>query len=144
MTSRPSDAGETLVEILLSIVILGIAVSALMFGMASAATTSGLHDDSAEQAELVRNYADAVQAMPYGACANFYTPTGVAVPTGYTVTAVVVGYASGASYPFPASCPATGDEGAQQVRVSVTPPDSRVRAEDLYIVKRKPCPSLPC
>lgn len=144
MRQRPSDAGETLVEILLSIVILGIAVSALMFGMASAATTSGYHDDSAEQAELVRNYADAVQAMPYASCAASYAPTSVAVPAGYSVTAAVVGYADGAAYPFPAACPATGDEGAQQVRVSVTPPDARVRAEDLYVVKRKPCPSLPC
>jgi type II secretory pathway pseudopilin PulG len=144
VTGRPADGGESLVEILLSVTIMGIAVSALVFGMASAATTSGYHDDAAEQAELVRNYADAVQAMSYVPCTATYAPTGAPVPTGYSVTATVVGYASGTTDPFPATCPSTGDEGAQQVRVSVAVPDSRVRAEELYIVKRKPCTSLPC
>ena len=128
--------------------IMGIAVSALMFGMASAATTSGYHDDAAEQAELVRNYADAVQAMPYVPCTATSTPTyvpaGVAVPSGFSITATVVAYTSGATDPLPTTCPSTGDDGAQRIRVSIAVPDSRVRAEELYILKRKPCTSLPC
>lgn len=144
MSGPVADAGETLVEILLSIMILGIAVSALMFGMGSAATTSGYHDRQAQQAETLRNLVDAVQALPYSPCAGTYaTPAGV-VPAGYSVTTTVVGYASGAAYPYPAACPATGDEGAQQLRVTVSQPDTRVRSEELYVVKRQPCTSLPC
>lgn len=144
MSARTSDAGETLVEILLSIVILGISVSALMFGMGSAATTSGYHDRQAQQAETQRNLVDGLQALPYTACATAYaTPAGL-VPAGYGVTVSVVGYASGAAYPYPATCPTTGDEGAQQLRVTVSQADARVRSEELYVVKRKPCTSLPC
>ena len=144
MSGRASDAGETLIEILLSIMILGIAVSALMFGMGSAATTSGYHDRQAQQAETLRNLVDGLQALPYTPCATTYaTPPGL-VPSGYSVTTSVVGYASGATYPYPTPCPATGDEGAQQLRVTVSQPDARVRSEELYVVKRKPCTSLPC
>ena len=147
MSGRTSDAGETLIEILLSIVILGISVSALMFGMGSAATTSGYHDRQAQQAETQRNLVDGLQALPYTACATTYaTPAGL-VPTGYSVTVNVVGYAAGAVYPYPTSMPSTcpgSDEGAQQLRVTVSQSDTRVRSEELYVVKRKPCTSLPC
>lgn len=144
MTRPAADSGETLIEILLSIMILGIAVSALLFGMGSAATTSGYHDRQAQQAETQRNLVDGLQALPYAACAGTYaTPAGL-VPTGYSVTVNVVGYASGEAYPYPGTCPATGDEGAQQLRVTVSQSDTRVRSEELYVVKRKPCTSLPC
>ena len=144
MSGRPSDAGETLIEILLSIVILGISVSALMFGMGSAATTSGYHDRQAQQAETQRNLVDGLQSLPYTACATTYASPAGLVPTGYSVTVNVVGYASGATYPYPAACPATGDEGAQQLLVTVSQSDTRVRSEELYVVKRTPCTSLPC
>ena len=144
MSGPAPDAGESLVEILLSIMIMGIAVSALMFGMGSAATTSGYHDRQAQQAETLRNLVDGLQALPYAPCATTYPAPAGLVPAGYSVTADVVGYASGAAYPYPAACPATGDEGAQQLRVTVSQPDTRVRAEELYVVKRKPCTSLPC
>ena len=126
--------------------ILGIAVAALMFGMGTAATTSGYHVRQAQQAETVRNYVAALQAMSYVPCAAQYAPSAAGlVPAGYSVTAAqVVGYASGAQYPYPAGCPATGDEGAQQLRFTISQGDTRVRTDELYVVKRKPCTAVPC
>ena len=152
MSGRPTDAGETLVEILLSIMILGIAVAALMFGMGAAATTSGYHDRQAQQAETVRNYVAALQAMTYVDCATQYAPsTAGFVPAGDSVTAAqVVGYASGAQYPYPAAAPATctpsppRDEGAQQLRFTISQGDARVRSDEIYVIKRKPCTVVPC
>ena len=146
MTSVRPDAGETLVEILLSIMILGIAVAALMFGMGTAATTSGYYDRQAQQAETMRNYVAALQALPYVPCAAQYAPSAPGlVPMGYSVTpAQVVGYASGALYPYPAACPATGDQGAQQLRFTISQGDARVRSDELYVIKRKPCTAVPC
>ena len=146
MSGRPTDAGETLVEILLSIMILGIAVAALMFGMGAAATTSGYHDRQAQQAETVRNYVAALQAMTYVNCATQYVPPAAGlIPTGYAITpAQVVGYAFGAQYPYPGGCTSTGDEGAQQLRFSISQGDARVRSDELYVIKRKPCTVVPC
>ena len=126
--------------------IMGIAVAALMFGMGSAATTSGYHDRQAQQAETTRNYVAALQAMPYVPCAASYAPSQAGlVPPGYTVSAAaVVGYAAGSAYPFPTSCPGTGDEGVQQLRFTISQADSRVRTDELYVVKRKPCTTVPC
>lgn len=134
------DGGETLIEILLSTMILGIAVSALLFGLGAAATTGGFHKRQAQQAESLQNVLDALQAAPYVDCASSYTVTSALVPAGYTVSASVIGYASGAG--FLGSCAA--DEGVQRVRVEVFQSDSRVRKESVVVGKRKPCTALPC
>lgn len=145
MRSRTSERGESLIELLVSIVILGIGVTALLTGMGAAAVTSGYHTNQAQQVETIRNYVDAVQSAPYVSCATSYEPSGYDAPplkpAGYTMSAKVEKYASGSG--FSASCP-TPDQGAQQVLVTIVPPDSRVRTEQFTILKRKPCTVLPC
>lgn len=147
MTGRAPEAGETLIEILLSIMILGIAVSALLFGMGTAATTSGLHSRQTLQAETLRNVVAALQFLPYVNCASagqyVLTSSGL-VPAGYNAAAVVDGWASGTT--FAGTCPGTGDEGTQKVTVTVSliQADDRVRNERVTVVKRKPCPAVPC
>ena len=128
------DRGETLVEILLSIAIMGIAVAALLFAMATAATTSGLHQRQARAAVTVRDAAEAMQAdtVLYAACATSYSVPGV---TG-VVFAVQQYWRDGQ---WQSGCTAAAqDQGAQQVTVTVAATDSRIRSERLVVVKRKP------
>lgn len=146
-SARARDRGESLIELLVSITILGVAASALLTGMGAAVTTSGYHTRQAQQVESVRNFVEAVVATSYVACAASYAPPGYGptdtprlAPAGYVLTANVTGYASGAG--FSPSCPAT-DEGAQQVQIRITQVDSRVRDEQFTVVKRKPCTVLP-
>lgn len=137
-----NERGETLIEILLSTMVLGLAVSALMFGMGTAATTSGFHARQAQETEAVRNLAAAVKQATYSDCAAEYTPAAGFLPSGYSATIAVTGYASGAT--FASACPSTGDEGVQRVQVTVSQTDARVAPETVVVVKRKPCPAVPC
>ena len=77
--SRFSEAGDTLVEVLLSIVILGIAATALLTGFAVAITSSANHRDLTTLDSSVRNATDAAiaqvqqnQAQAFGSCPNSY------------------------------------------------------------------------
>lgn len=138
LTHRGSDRGETLIEILISIVILGVGIGALMSGMGTAAVASGLHTRQAQQIETVRNFVDAVTSAPYVNCATGYVPAGYGpadVP-GYTLKATVSHYATG--HEFKPTCPAV-DEGAQRIKVEIAQGDDRVRGETFVIVKRRPC-----
>jgi len=143
--SSRDDSGESLIEILLSIMILGIAVAALLFGMTTAASTAGLNARQTQQAETVRNAVAALQALPYVKCTSSpsYSVPAALVPTGFTVTSPVTGFASGPT--FSGSCPGTGDQGAQRLVVTVTTTtDTRVRAETATVIKRNPCVAASC
>lgn len=71
---RADDAGESLLEILIAIAIMGIAFTGLFGGMLTAASMSGLHRQQADsQLELLRAV-ETIKAAPYiGDCAS-YTP----------------------------------------------------------------------
>ena len=132
-----SDRGESLLELLISVAILGIGIVALLSGMGVAATTSGLHRQQAVGATAVRGAAEALQAgtVGYSPCATTYAITGYSGPP---VTVQVDRYWRAGQWQTGCSAPAD-DHGAQQVRLTLTPPDPRVRAETLVVVKRKPC-----
>lgn len=131
---RNGDSGETLVEILLSITILGVAVAALLFAMATAATTSGLHRRQAVGAVMIRDAAEALQtaAVAYSACASSYSVAGIPG----AIFQVQRYWRDGQWQPGCSA--ATDDQGAQQVMVTVATTDARVLGENLVVVKRKP------
>lgn len=143
------DRGETLVELLAAIVILGIAGVAVMAGLAMTVKASDIQRKSTTNGAYVRSLAEAVQdwvaAGHYAACpaANAYlspTVTGrlTGLPTG-----------SGVSHDKPLSIGPTGassacttDTGVQLVTLHVTSPDAtaaRKVDEVLTIVVRRPC-----
>ena len=131
-----SDRGESLLELLISVAILGIGVVALLSGMGAAAATSGLHRQQAVSATAVRAAAEALQAgaVAYTPCATTYALPGYSGPP---VTVQVDRYWREGQWQTGCSG-ATDDAGAQQVRLTLAPADPRVRAEDLVVVKRKP------
>ena len=150
-TALGGDRGETLVELLVATVILGIAVVAVVGGLASSILISDVHRKQAQAGVTVRDYAEAVQAAVATAQGNYvacpsapgYGPASAAVaatvftvPAGYTATASVR-YWDEAGSTF-GSCPAGGDTGVQQVTLTVASNDGRAR-QSLVMVLRKPC-----
>lgn len=144
----PRDAGESLVELLVSISILGVAGSAILGGIGVASSNSALHRTQAVTQNLIRNWAESVSAAPYAACAspphfNGTKPDLTAAQyTGYSATVSSVQYWNGAA--FVASCPAT-DLGLQRVTLQVGAPRSLGIGgftQSLDVVVRRPCATV--
>jgi type II secretory pathway pseudopilin PulG len=103
LPSRPRhpDAGESLVEILMTIMIIGLTVTALLSSLASAGNASNVHRSSVQGDYILRNFAAAAKASaqlctPGAAFAVAYTP-----PIGFAVG----GIALGSVCPGPATSP---------------------------------------
>lgn len=144
------ERGETLVELLVAMAILGIAVVAIVAGLATSVLVSDVHRKQAEAGVLVRDYAAALQAAVVTSQAGYvscgtpasYAPsvpavaaTGLSIPSGYTASVTRVQYWNGAG--FASSC-AAGDLGLQQLTLQVSSTDNRA-SEPLVIVLRMPC-----
>jgi type II secretory pathway pseudopilin PulG len=89
--TRHRDVGDTLVEILLTIVITGLTMTALLSSLANAGNAGNVQRTSVQADVVMRNYAEATKlaALSCTAGAAFvvaYTP-----PPGYAVTATPAG-----------------------------------------------------
>ena len=107
---RSSERGDTLVEVLIALGILGIAGVALLAGFATAITSSGQHrsfaslDSSARLAANtaiadVQQQAEVAGSDPFD-CANSFTPSFPNLTDSFTVTAQV-SYWDGTKFPPP-------------------------------------------
>ena len=136
------DRGETLVELLVAMAILGIVLVAVVGGFAATITMSDVHRKQASAGAAVRDYAELVAnyvaGTGYSACAaaSAYAAgtVGYAAPTGYTASPVSIRYWTGAAWS--ASCGT--DSGLQQLTLAVSSTDTRA-SEQLTVVLRKPC-----
>ena len=113
---RFSEAGDTLVEVLLSIVILGIAATALLTGFAVAITSSGNHRALTTLDASVRNATDAAiaqvqqnQAKAFGSCPDTYASqlVGLSLGNSFTITNATVQYWSNSADNFASTNPCT-------------------------------------
>jgi Tfp pilus assembly protein PilE len=140
------DRGESLVELLITIVIMGITVVAVMGGFLTSITMSDVHRKQATVGGLARDYAERVERFVsgtgYAACAGTSAyaagTVGFALPTdysSYTAQVTSVRYWTAAST-WAVTC--ASDQGLQQVTVQVSSPDGRA-AESAVIVVRRPC-----
>jgi Tfp pilus assembly protein PilV len=80
---RTSEAGETLVEVVIAIVILGAVVSAMLAAIATSAMSSKSHRDLVTADAVLRNYAEATKSAVRSSCTSSgatytvtYTPPG--------------------------------------------------------------------
>ncbi|HVA09596.1 MAG TPA: prepilin-type N-terminal cleavage/methylation domain-containing protein [Acidimicrobiales bacterium] len=60
-----SERGDTLIELLAAIVILGVTFAAILGGLATSALASGTHRKQADGDILLRSWAEAVEHAPY-------------------------------------------------------------------------------
>jgi Tfp pilus assembly protein PilV len=85
------EAGETLAEVLVAVVILAIAITVLVGGLLEGAMSSDRHRKAATADTIVRSYAESLQAAvsqsnpPSSWCSSAQSFTYPATPAGYTV-----------------------------------------------------------
>jgi type II secretory pathway pseudopilin PulG len=140
-----SDRGETLVEVLAAVVILGIAGVAVMSGLMLSVKASDMHRKETTGGAYVRSYAEAIQQYVASghyigcAAANAYNVTAVTnqisdLPTNFVPTQT----AAKSVGPTGAASGCSSDTGVQQVTLSVKSNDGRAD-ETLTVVLRNPC-----
>jgi Tfp pilus assembly protein PilV len=134
----PNDQGETLIEVIMAVAIMGIAAVAIVGGIATTILMSDIYRKQATAGAYVRNYAEAVAAPAnYQASASpNYDPAAVgwtAPPgNGFTATMTSVKCWNGTGF-VPCSVP----NAVQQVTLNVASKDSRA-SESLVVVVSKP------
>lgn len=132
------DGGESLIELLLAIAIMGIAFTAVLAGLATSVRGSGIHRTITEAGGYARDAIENVSnpvANPWNPCASTYS-VGSAVPAGYTA-AVRVDYWNGTT--FVSSVPAGCLTSVQLQRVTVTVTANNGQdTETLQATRRKP------
>lgn len=142
---RTDDGGESLIELLVSIALLGIASIAILasitMGLKAAALSSGMSSNQ----NILRNWAEVLEATPYVDCATtktYVAPVGMAVPPNVTLTMLEMQYWNSEKNDFVAECGT--DEGLQRVTLAATAasgtPD-KPTVDELRVVIRKPCRS---
>ncbi|MET7290415.1 type II secretion system protein [Streptomyces sp. NPDC005573] len=134
---RRGEEGETLVEVLVAVVLMGVAFVAILGGIGTAIISSLTQAKVTSADSFIRSAAERVVSDPYVSCASGYaTPT---PPDGYTVT-VEIEYWDGVGA-FGRPCPAA-DTGVQKVTLTVHATGPRpVRDATLEVVKRESMPS---
>jgi prepilin-type N-terminal cleavage/methylation domain-containing protein len=126
------QSGLSLIELLVTITILGLAVTAVLGGMTTLLSTSGLHRQQADVTAVVESAAEAVKADPYANCATTY-----AVPTATladaSITTIQITYWNPSGTGFQPSCPGT-DQGLQMVAIKAKQNNGSV-SQTLSLVK---------
>ncbi len=137
------EAGTTLVELLVTVAILGLAIVAIVGGMSTSIVATDYGRKQAQARTVLVSAAEAVKSNagnPYQSCATpaSYAPaSGVTLPTGWTAAAVAVlsvKYWDGAAWAT--ACPSP-DSKLQLLDVQVTAPGGRA-IETATVVKRNP------
>ncbi|HEU5302304.1 MAG TPA: hypothetical protein VFW06_08735 [Acidimicrobiia bacterium] len=132
------ERGDSLVEVLMTVVIAGIAVVSLLYGLATTINLSGVDRSNANVRTLLTSSSESVKSQTYVNCAttSSYSPSsGVTVPSGWStsnITVALVRYWDGTA--FVSTCPGT-DQKLQLVRVRVVSPDGRADGT-IDVVKR--------
>lgn len=108
--TRSGDAGETLVEIVLTVLVIGIAVTALVSALATSSAAGASHRDSVRADTVMRNYAEAVKAAAESCTSGGTYHVDFTAPTGYAAALTPTGGA----------CPAVTT--TQLLTLSVTTP----------------------
>ncbi|MEV8514984.1 prepilin-type N-terminal cleavage/methylation domain-containing protein [Dactylosporangium sp. NPDC051484] len=137
MKTDPNDRGETLIELLVTVIIVGVAVVALVGGVATSIRMSDIHRKQAQAGAYLRAYAETIEhsvaaSGKYTPCARTYDVS-FDHDQAYIPTITDVRYWNGST--FAAAC--ASDSGVQKVSLKVSTRDNSV-TETLDIIIRKP------
>jgi len=135
------DEGESLIEVVVAVAIMGIAVVAIVSGIATTILMADIHRKQATAGTLVRNYGEAIEA--YVAAGSYdassapsYSPAtvGYSAPSGFVPSMQSVACWSDATQAFGAC--AAGSK-VERVAIRVASADARA-SEALAVVVRQP------
>ncbi len=137
---RTSERGETLLELVVAVAIIGIVIVAFAGSLLAVTYMSDVHRKQSSTGAYVRDYAEAIEkwvATPgnYPGCAAGTSAAYTAVPV---PSIPASGYAKSATS---ACAPGTSD--VAQLMLIVKSTDNRA-TEKLAIFVRKPCTATPC
>ena len=126
--TRAHVAGETLIEVLATIIIIATAISALIGGLATTILATSHNRDLATANTLMRSYAEGVKQYSragYQDCAASYNvpATAYVLPNGWNVPTNTV----------MSPCPGGTDPGTQQVHIIVTTPGNVSQTLDVWV-----------
>lgn len=142
--ARPPDRGETLLELVITITITGIAILVLLGGLGTSIRVSDIHRKQSLAGAYLRAFAEALETAvaespsKYAACADhtYYTGLYSLADKRYAATATTVAYWDGST--FAATCTPTTDIGVQQISLEVRSVDNAA-IETLDLIVREPC-----
>jgi hypothetical protein len=143
------DQGETLVEVLVAVVILGLAGVAVLAGMALAAKASDIHRKETTGGAQVRTWAEDIQSYvtndptKYAGCAtqstaylgpavSFATPSAFKTPS-YTVQSIIQNATGQVT-----NVACGSDVGLQLITLTLASTDAKA-TEKLTFILRRPC-----
>jgi type II secretory pathway pseudopilin PulG len=141
---RTDDRGETLLELVVSIAILGVCVVAIGTGIALGIKTSSIHRAQATASAFLHNYGAALQNS-YTPCSGGNAPdyvsiAGLAAPSAdFAAPSATVKFwnPNGTPAAFSSTaCPAT-DPGLQEVTLTLDSSDGFV-SESVVVIVRRP------
>ncbi len=135
------DRGETLIELLVAIVLLGITVAGVMGGLIAAVPVSDVHRKQATAGDSARDYAESLDAFVavggYAECAapSAYAPAavGFGVPAGFSARVSAVAFWNRTSRTFGTSCSSAGLE---RVTVEVASADGAATEQSVVVVRK--------
>jgi len=134
IAGREGERGETLVELLITIIIMASAIVSIVAAIAVASNSSDEHKKQVGVVVVLRDYAEAIMNAGYQPCA---APSGIAytAPSGYAVSITrVTSYDGTSSSPAAFnSCP-VADKGAVRISLEAHSTDNAAR-RTLEIVK---------
>lgn len=145
LSGRRGDAGETLVELIVAVAILGIAAVAILGGLMLSVKSSDLHRKQATGGAYVRSFAEAIQnsidlSGGYKSCGSAPAAYGAVpvpgLPAGYSTEVTTIQSWSATGW---GACTADGIQRVDLVVRSGDTDPTRRAEETLTVVLRRPC-----
>ena len=131
------DRGETLLELLVAVAIMGIAVVAVVGGIGTSILISDIHRKQATAGWAVRDYAASISRAGYRDCADaayYRSAAGYTPPSGYDADIVAVADWTGAAWNTDPTLPCQHN-GLQQVTVQVASHDGRASERLVFVLR---------
>lgn len=152
---RGAESGETLIELLMTVVLLGLAIVAIITTLTTLVVASNSHRRRVRSANEATTVVESLQRAAYVNCAGTGSygaaldsalrlgpGAGTADPQShnYDITITRVRYLANKAAPTPSFGAACGtDQGVQEITLKVESPHQNFVSEEIVFMKRSPC-----